>query len=186
MADIPKNAKKVFSGEIFDIYQWEQEMFDGSKKIFEAAKRASTVQVIAITSEGKLLINEEEQPYVGKFLSVPGGVVDEGEDPQDSALRELIEETGYKGEKVELWRVEGSGSKLKWDTYYYIIKNCRKVSEKELDAGEKVNVMEVSLEKFLELADDSSFRNRTFSDILFRIKKTPEKWREFLEKLELK
>ena len=36
---IPKNATKVFSGKTFDVYQWEQEMFDGSKKIFEKLKR---------------------------------------------------------------------------------------------------------------------------------------------------
>ncbi|KKP89624.1 MAG: NUDIX hydrolase [Candidatus Moranbacteria bacterium GW2011_GWC2_37_73] len=32
---IPEHAKKVFSGTFFDVYQWEQEMFDGSKKIKE-------------------------------------------------------------------------------------------------------------------------------------------------------
>ena len=31
---VPKNAKKVFTGEIFDIYQWQQEMYDGSLSIF--------------------------------------------------------------------------------------------------------------------------------------------------------
>ena len=42
---IPANAKKVFHGVIFDVYQWEQEMFDGTKEIFEKLKRPDTVVV---------------------------------------------------------------------------------------------------------------------------------------------
>ena len=35
---VPKQAKRVFKGVIFDVYQWEQEMFDGTKEIFEKLK----------------------------------------------------------------------------------------------------------------------------------------------------
>lgn len=36
---IPENAKLVFKGKIFDTYQWEQEMYDGSRVTFEKIKR---------------------------------------------------------------------------------------------------------------------------------------------------
>ena len=58
---IPINAKKVFSGIIFDTYQWEQEMYDGSHKIFEMVKRSPTVDVIA-TMDDKIITLWEEQP----------------------------------------------------------------------------------------------------------------------------
>ncbi len=38
---IPPNAKRVFKGIIFDVYQWQQKMFDGSKETFEMLKRAN-------------------------------------------------------------------------------------------------------------------------------------------------
>lgn len=50
---LPKNAKIVNKGIIFDTYHWEQEQFDGSIKIFEAIKRNPTVQIFAITKEKK-------------------------------------------------------------------------------------------------------------------------------------
>ena len=31
---LPEQAKKVFDGEIFDVYQWDQEMYDGSTETF--------------------------------------------------------------------------------------------------------------------------------------------------------
>ena len=35
---IPENAKRVFKGIIFDVYQWEQELYNGSKAVFEKLK----------------------------------------------------------------------------------------------------------------------------------------------------
>ena len=58
---IPPHAKRVFKGVIFEVYQWEQEMFDGSVETYEALKRADTAQVIA-TRRNKILIPLEEQP----------------------------------------------------------------------------------------------------------------------------
>lgn len=36
---IPEQAGCVFHGEIFDVYQWQQEMFDGSYERFEMLRR---------------------------------------------------------------------------------------------------------------------------------------------------
>ena len=100
---LPENAKCVYKGKLFDIYNWEQEMFDGSFETFEAVKRCDSVQVIAVTPNKKLIITKEAQPYVGNFLSIPGGRVDKGEGHEEAAKRELIEETGIKSKKLIFW-----------------------------------------------------------------------------------
>ena len=51
---IPKNAIKVFSWKTFDVYQWEQKMFDWSKKIFEKLKRNDSVDIIAINKNKEI------------------------------------------------------------------------------------------------------------------------------------
>ena len=58
---IPDNAKLVFKGVIFDVYQWQQELFDGSQATFEALKRPGTVQVIPTVGD-RVLLSYEEQP----------------------------------------------------------------------------------------------------------------------------
>jgi hypothetical protein len=57
---IPDNAKCVFKGEIFAIYQWPQKMVDDSTEIFEMAKRSDTVEFIAVKDRKLLLINEAQ------------------------------------------------------------------------------------------------------------------------------
>lgn len=56
----PKQRPKSFEGVIFDVYQWEQELFDGSTTTFEMLKRPGTVYVIAIDSNDHVVIQQEE------------------------------------------------------------------------------------------------------------------------------
>jgi len=64
----PKNAIKVFSWKTFDVYQWEQKMFDWSKKTFEKLKRNDSVDIIAINKNKEIYILEEQQPWREAFL----------------------------------------------------------------------------------------------------------------------
>src|SRR3990167_10917443 len=92
---IPKNAKKVFTGVIYDVYQWQQELFDGSKTIFEMLRRPDTVTVIPVIDE-KILTIEDHQPHTGSKMSFPGGRVDpDDQSTLEAAQRETEEETGY-------------------------------------------------------------------------------------------
>ncbi|WP_291767178.1 NUDIX hydrolase [Caldivirga sp. UBA161] len=51
-----------------------------------------------VINDGKiLLVKRANEPGKGK-LSIPGGMVNAGEDPGNAAVRELEEETGLKGE----------------------------------------------------------------------------------------
>ncbi len=62
----------------------------------------SWVNVVALTREGHLvLVRQERHGVEAPTLEIPGGMVDEGEDPAVAALRELAEETGYVGRVAE-------------------------------------------------------------------------------------
>lgn len=76
---IPDHAKKVFSGVLFDTYQWEQKMYDGSTAVFEKLKRPDTVVVFPVLGDGTVVLTEQEQPGKEPFIGAAGGRVDEGE-----------------------------------------------------------------------------------------------------------
>lgn len=59
----------MFKGVIFDVYQWEQEMFDGTTQTFEKLKRPDTIMVIPVTEDGKIILTEQEQPGKKPFIS---------------------------------------------------------------------------------------------------------------------
>jgi ADP-ribose pyrophosphatase len=160
MKKIPDHAKKVFEGVLHDIYHWEQEMFDGTFATFEAIKRRDAVTVIAI-SQGKILLNHEEHPYVGAFLTLPGGN-SETTSVIDDAKRELLEETGYESDDWNVWFSIDilKYEKMAWNNNFFIAKNAQKTKEQQLDSGEKVDVKLITFDEFLELRKLPSFRNK--------------------------
>lgn len=162
---LPPHAKLVFKGEIFNTYQWEQEMFDGTHQTFEMLKRPDTNQIIATVGD-KVLATKESQPNKHNYFSLPGGRVEEGEDPLEGAKRELLEETGYVSDDWELFRKYDPLHKIDWSIYYYIARNCRSVAKPSLDAGEKIEVLELSFEEFYEFITGNDYKGDFVTDLL--------------------
>lgn len=165
---LPNNAKKVFAGVMFDVYQWDQKQFDDSSKTFEAVKRKPSVQIIAVTKNKKIALLEEEQPHQGKFLSLPGGIC-EAERPEEDAKRELLEETGFVSDNVFLWKKTGFSAKVIWDNNYFIAKNCEKTSEVNFDSGEKIKVFLLGFDDFIKKVISDEFRNKEFSFMILKM-----------------
>jgi len=155
---IPDHAKKVFTGVIFDVYQWEQKMYDGTTKTFEKLKRPDTVVIFPVLSDGTILLTEQEQPGREPFIDAPSGRADENEDPLETAKRELLEETGYVADEYTLWKTVCPVSKIDWVCYTFIAKRCKKVQDQHLDSGEKITLKPVNFDELLRLSRDSRFR----------------------------
>lgn len=149
---IPSNAKKVFSGVLFDVYQWPQKMFDGTTQTFEMLKRQDTAEIIAI-KDGKIMIQEQEQPNKPTFYCLPGGRIEAGEEPLVGAKRELLEESGYVSQTWEFYHSVKPLHKLEWYIYVFIARECQWIQEPQLDPGEKIKVSWVTFDELLDLID---------------------------------
>lgn len=148
---IPSHAKKVFQGEIFDVYQWPQKMYDGETRIFEKAKRDDSAVIIPITSDGKIIIANESQPGTKASIDLITGRIEEGETALAGAKRELLEETGYQAKKWILLEAFQPVGKIDWVVYCFIAKDCKKIAEQNLDGGEKINLIYVSFDEFVKI-----------------------------------
>ncbi len=180
---IPPQAKRVFKGEIFDVYQWEQEMFDGSRETFEMLKRANTTQVIA-AGDNAIFIAEEQQPQrPAPYFTLFGGRVEDGEEPLAAAKRELMEEAGMASADWELWRTDEPVGKIEWTVYTYIARGCKIIQAQQLDAGEKIEIKKVSFDDFVSQTANPSFRNLGISFELLKLQTNPKKLEEFKQKL---
>lgn len=102
--------KKVISGKFIHRYDITYETNAGKEKVYEMisrnghltcqeelkAKKPDAVVLIMHDASGeKILINREFRLATGEWVyNFPAGLIDEGETPQESAKRELWEETG--------------------------------------------------------------------------------------------
>ncbi len=181
---IPEHAKQVFKGIIFDVYQWNQKLYDGSTAIFEALKRPATIQIIPIFKR-KILLSYEEQPGKSRTYTFFGGRQEEGEEPLFTAKRELLEETGLESTDWELIKIYHSEGKIDWSTYFYVARNCKKTAPQKLDAGERIEIKEVNFEDFLNILESENFWNDTIATDIFKMRyKYTDRLTEFRKKLE--
>ncbi|MCA9497441.1 MAG: NUDIX domain-containing protein [Nanoarchaeota archaeon] len=183
MVKIPDNAKCVFKGILFDVYQWEQKLFDGSYQTFETVKRIPSVQIIATTKENKVIILKEEQPHVGSFISVPGGRVERGDSEIETVHKELKEELGMKSDDIELWTTKNLGSKIEWTSNFFIARNCIEYCNTQLEAGEKIEREDLTFDAFIVETQKNEFRNKELANMIFRIIHTEGELEKFRKKL---
>jgi ADP-ribose pyrophosphatase len=59
--------------------------------------------IVAITEDRQIVAVRQYRPAVERYtIELPSGIVDPGESPGETARRELLEETGYQADDVEV------------------------------------------------------------------------------------
>lgn len=176
--EMPENAKLVFKGKVFDVYQWEQELYDGTKTTFEKLKRPDTVVVFPILPDGRIILTEQEQPGKEPFIAATSGRADEGEDVVSAAKREMLEESGYEARELILWHSEQPVAKIDWSVYLFIAKGLEKVQDLNPEAGEKIKLKIVTFDEFLDIALQDNFYEKEIVPFVYQAKLDPKKMQE--------
>ncbi|MCX6807295.1 MAG: NUDIX hydrolase [Patescibacteria group bacterium] len=182
---LPANANRVFKGVIFDVWQWQQKMFDGSSQVFEAIARNWSCRTIAVLND-KILILEEEQPGTGEFYGTPGGRIDDFENPLQAAQREFLEETGYEASDWELFIEcdDRAARKIKWRSFVFIARGLKKTADSDLDqGGEKIKIKFINFDEFVNLAQNPIFRDIEIKSELIKAQADKVKYAELKKKL---
>jgi ADP-ribose pyrophosphatase len=136
--------------------------------IFEFRKWAN---IVALTKKGEVvLVKQYRYGVCETLLEFPGGVVEDGEDPQEGAKRELLEETGYAVASVmQIGKLYPNPALQTNALYCFLALDAEKVSDQSLDAGEDIEVHLVPLEELIELAKRGEFQHALMTAILFTV-----------------
>ncbi|HEX8931777.1 MAG TPA: NUDIX hydrolase [Patescibacteria group bacterium] len=153
---VPASAQKVFQGVIFSVYQWQQQMFDGTTEIFEMLKRPNTIEIIA-TQGDKILLSRQSQPTKHNYYALFGGRAEENEEPLVTAQRELLEESGLVSDDWELIKIYQPMHKIDWEIYLFVARNCKKIGEPDLDPGERIETISCSFSEFVKIVEHDDY-----------------------------
>jgi len=117
-----------------------------SHEIF-VLEQPNWVNIIPLTPDEQVVMVEQWRHGTRSVhLETPGGLMEEGESPEQCARRELLEETGYEArEIVTLGTVHPNPAIQNNLQHYMLAKDCRKIAELKLDHAEDINVRLVPL-----------------------------------------
>jgi len=112
------------------------------------------VNVIALTKKREVILVRQYRHGVGEvLLEIPAGIMDEGdENPEQAAQRELLEETGYTGERfIEVGKVYPNPATHNNLTYSFLALDVEKVEQQKLDETEEIEVSLIPFDEFISL-----------------------------------
>lgn len=106
--------------------------------------------VIAITKDKKVIVGRQFRPGPEKvMLELPGGYVDENEDPEAAAKRELLEETGHSAETIVFLGAFNRDAYMNGVWHYYLATECEPIGDQALDGDEFIDLEYISIDDFL-------------------------------------
>ena len=141
-------SEQVYRGRFLDVRRDQIRLPDGGTAQREYIIHPGAVMVVPLLADGRLVVERQwRYPLTRVMLEFPAGKLECGEPPLDCAIRELIEETGYRAaewaragilhnavaysnEGIEVWFARGLTP-----------------GERHLDAGEFLDVIEMSAEQ---------------------------------------
>lgn len=119
---------------------------------FQVLNSPHWVAVIAVTSDNNLVMVRQYRHGTGELsLEPPGGLVKEGQDPEQSGREELEEETGYRSETLELLGWMYPLPALFANRFYvYLAPNAVPSGKLNPDETEEIETVLVPVEKVRE------------------------------------
>lgn len=95
-----KSTKQVYSSDLIKLYEDTLDL-NGEEKIYIRAIRRNYSTIVPFISKNKVLVIRSYRHIVDSIqVEAPSGYIEEGENPNQAAERELEEETGYRAKKI--------------------------------------------------------------------------------------
>jgi ADP-ribose pyrophosphatase len=95
--------REIYSGRILKLQVKYVELADGRRHLREIVEHRPGAAAVAVDDAGAVLLVRQMRPAVGSaVLELPAGLIEPGEDPLETARRELEEETGFAADHLEL------------------------------------------------------------------------------------
>ena len=145
------NKKKVYDGKNISV-NIHNVSFRKKKFKREIIEQKSASAVLAFDGKGNVLLVKQHRFPHGFVFEIPAGTLDKNEKPRVGAIREFIEETGYKPKKlkhlIDYYPFLGYNTQK---IHCYVAQDIEKVSEMKLEYDEFLTLVKINFKKLLKM-----------------------------------
>lgn len=155
-----KNSQVVYKGSRFEVRHLGKR---------DVVIHPGAVVILPFLNAQEIIMIRNERFAVGETLwELPAGTLEAGEHPQETAARELIEETGYEAETIEFLTTFYTSPGICNERMFVYTAQHLKIVGQNLDENEKIMVEVLPWKKVLEMIKSGEIHDgKTLTALLF-------------------
>ena len=136
------STTRLFDGIVFDVDRHEVRLGDGTESKRDIVRHAGGVGVLAQQPNGQfLLVRQYRKAIEREVVEIVAGIREPEEGPEDTARRELAEETGAQaGEMLSLGTYVASPGYTDEIDHLFFTKTTGNTADGKLDSDERLTV----------------------------------------------
>lgn len=152
-------SKRIYEGRIINLRVDDVTVVNGKSKR-EIVEHNGGAVIAALTEDKSLIMVRQYRKTTERvMLELPAGKIDKGEDPKNTAIRELKEETGFTADKIKLLtRMYPSVGYSEEILYIYLATGLSE-GETDFDDNEAIDVEKYSVEKLYNMVMDGEIED---------------------------
>ncbi|REJ67757.1 MAG: NUDIX hydrolase [Planctomycetota bacterium] len=133
------NRETVWDAGLFRVVRRQLETSDGKTRTRQYVDHPGAVTILPLIDEDHVCLIENVRTAVEEtLLELPAGTLEPGEDPRETAHRELAEETGYRAGKLDKLHEFYTSPGILNERMHLFVATDLMPGETCLDAGEQI------------------------------------------------
>ena len=145
------SSKRIYDGKVLNLRVDEVKVANGKIAIREIVEHRGATAIVPLLDGGDvILVRQYRYPIESDLLEIPAGTMDPDEDPEECAVRELEEETGYRCREItkmaECFMAPGYTTEK---IHFYLAKGLTK-TQTRMDEDEDIKVERLRFTDALE------------------------------------
>ena len=166
------SSEYVFKGKVIDVRRDDVEISNGHKSIREVVEHSGGVTILAVKDNGNVLfVRQFRYPIKNESLELPAGKLEQNENPDSAAPRELEEETGFIADKwTNLGYIYTSIGFCDEKLYLYLAQNLT-FKKQDPDDDEIIECEEYPMSQVLEMIDNGTINDSKTICAILRARK---------------
>lgn len=168
------SSEMIYKGHILNLRKDTVTVINGTS-VREVIEHNGGAVLAALTDDGKMIMVEQfRKPLERVVLEVPAGKIDPGEQPLETAKRELKEETGYTADNVEyLTRIYPSVGYSEEALYVYLCTGLTS-GETDFDDNEALNIKAFDIDELVDMVMSGKIQDAKSAVAILMVKRLQE------------